>query len=53
MLLGDDQLNALTERIIGCAFTVRDKLKCGFMEKVYQNALAIELRKAGLQVERR
>ena len=44
-------LGELTERIIGCAFTVSNSLGCGFLEKVYENALAHELRKAGLQVE--
>ena len=40
----------LTERIIGCAFAVSNTLGCGFLEKVYENALALELRKAGLVV---
>ena len=43
-------LNALSERIIGCAFTVANTLRSGFLEKVYENALAHELRKAGLAV---
>jgi len=43
-------LNALSERIIGCAFTVANRLGSGFLEKVYENALAHELRKAGLTV---
>ncbi len=38
----------LTEQIIGCAYTVANQLGHGFMEKVYENALAHELRKAGL-----
>ena len=41
-------LNDLTEKIIGCAFRVSNKLGCGFLEKCYENAMAIELRKAGL-----
>ena len=45
-----DMLNALSERIIGCAFTVANGLGSGFLEKVYENALAHELRKAGLAV---
>ena len=45
-----DTLNALSERIIGCAFTVANGLGSGFLEKVYENALAHELRKAGLTV---
>ena len=40
----------LTERIIGCAFKVANTLGHGFLEKVYENALAHELRKAGLEV---
>ena len=41
----------LTEKIIGCAFKVSNTLGCGYLEKVYENALAHELRKASLQVE--
>ena len=42
----------LTERVIGCAFVVANRLGCGFLKKVYENALApaLELRKAGVQV---
>ncbi len=45
------ELNSITEKIIGCAYTVGNTLGAGFLEKVYENALAIELRKAGLEVE--
>lgn len=41
----------ISERIIGCAFKVRGALGHGFLEKVYENALAHELRKAGLGVQ--
>ena len=41
-------LDRLTERIIGCAFTVSNTLGVGFLEKVYGNALAHELSKVGL-----
>jgi GxxExxY protein len=41
----------LTETIIGCAMKVHRALGPGFLESVYQNALAHELRKAGLHVE--
>ena len=44
-------LNRLTEAIIGCAFRVQNTLGAGFLEKVYENALAHELRKLGLSVE--
>lgn len=40
----------LSERIIGCAMAVHNALGPGFLESVYQNALAHELRKQGLQV---
>ena len=46
----DSDLNRLTERIIGCAFDVANGLGCGFLEKVYENALRIELQRAGLNV---
>jgi GxxExxY protein len=45
-----EKLNLLTETIIGCAFAVSNKLGCGYLEKVYENSLAHELRKAGLNV---
>lgn len=41
----------LTRRIIGCAMRVHGALGPGFLESVYQNALAHEMRKAGLCVE--
>ncbi len=40
----------LTKTIIGCAFKVHNALGTGFLEKVYENALAHELRKQGLAV---
>ena len=46
----EHRLKALTETIIGCAFAVANALGVGFLEKVYENALVIELRKAGLKV---
>jgi len=41
----------LTKKIIGCVYTVSNTLGCGFLEKVYENALAHELKKIGLRVE--
>ena len=38
----------LTEKIIGCAFRVHNKMGFGFLESVYENCLLIELRRAGL-----
>jgi GxxExxY protein len=43
-----EQLNVISERVIGSAFAVANLLGCGFLEKVYENALCHELRKAGL-----
>jgi GxxExxY protein len=41
----------VTEKIIGCGYTVHNKLGPGFIEKVYENALRIELEKLGLRVK--
>ena len=46
-----ETLNSITQKIIGCAFTVSNKLGSGFLERVYENALAYELRQAGIKVE--
>jgi len=46
-----ERLDAVTERVIGCALDVGHALGCGFLEKVYENALAIELRHRGIKVE--
>ena len=45
------EINRVTERIINCVYRVSNTLGSGFLEKVYENALAIELRKNGLRVE--
>ena len=44
------ELDQMTEKIIGCAYAVSNTLGSGFLEKVYENALAHELRKTGLTV---
>ena len=36
-----DRLNEMSGAIIGCAFTVLNTLGAGFLEKVYENALAL------------
>lgn len=41
----------LTEKIIGCAYNVYNKMGFGFLESVYEKCLLIELNKAGLDVE--
>lgn len=38
----------LTEKIIKACFEVSNELGCGFLESVYQKALLIALREAGL-----
>jgi GxxExxY protein len=45
------RLDGMTRRIIGAAQTVSSKLGDGFLEKVYENALGLELRRAGMGVE--
>jgi hypothetical protein len=37
------RLNAISEKIIGAAFEVSNVLGVGFLEKVYENALNVEL----------
>jgi GxxExxY protein len=49
-LKGKSDTNKVTGKIIGCAYTVSNALGIGFLEKVYENALAHELVKAGLRV---
>ena len=44
----ENRLNALSRQVIGCAFSVHNALGAGFLEMVYENALALELRGAGL-----
>ena len=44
------RLDQVTEKIIGCAHQVSSVLGAGFLEKVYENALAIELQQTGLHV---
>src|SRR3990172_2185864 len=43
-------LDRITRTIIGCVHEVSNILGAGFLEKVYENALAVELRRAGLRV---
>jgi len=41
----------LTSKIIAAAFKVHNALGSGFLEKVYENSLVIELTKAGLKAQ--
>ncbi len=45
----EPSINDLTERIIGCCYKVHKTLGPGFLEKLYENALMIELENSGLQ----
>ena len=42
----------MTHTIIGCAMKVHNALGSGFQELIYQRALAIEMKKQGLNYER-
>ena len=42
----------LTEKIIGAYYAVYNELGYGFLESVYEEAMVIGLREAGLKVER-
>jgi GxxExxY protein len=47
----EDEYNKITERIINCAFIVSNTLGVGFLEKVYENAMFIELQKVNLDTK--
>ena len=47
-----DEINKLTEKIIGCAIEVHRQLGPGLLESTYEAALAIELESAGLHFGR-
>ena len=51
MIADVDRLNEVTKRIIGYAYAVSNGLGAGFLEKVYENALAHEIRKSGLHAQ--
>ena len=44
-------IDDLTGKVIGCAFAVHNALGTGFLEKVYENALRIELLAAGMDAK--
>jgi GxxExxY protein len=45
------EFNDRTDVIIGCAYKVHNTLGRGYLEKVYENALKIELEKQAFKVE--
>ena len=44
-------LDEISQKIIGCAYKVSNSLGSGFVEKVYENALCIELKNVGLNTK--
>ena len=46
-----EELNLLTEKIIGGAISVHRQLGPGLLESVYKTCLAYELKRSGLNVE--
>jgi GxxExxY protein len=42
----------LSQRVIGCCIRVHRELGPGFLEKIYEESLAIEFLKAGIEFER-
>lgn len=49
--MSEDELNKISEKIIGFAYAVGNALGNGFLEKVYENALALELKEKGSDVK--
>ena len=47
----EDELNKISETIIGCAYAVGNTLGNGFLEKVYENALVLEINGKQLDVK--
>jgi len=45
------QFEALTDKVIGCAYKVYNTLGFGFVESVYEKCLLIELTKAGVRAQ--
>ncbi len=45
------QYEELTDKIIGCAYRVYNRMGFGFVESVYEKSMLIELKKEGLQAE--
>lgn len=41
----------ITEKVIGCAFRVYNKMGFGYLESVYEKCMKIELNKIGLNFE--
>jgi len=50
-VIDKQKIDRLTKNIIDASFTVSNVLGCGFLEKIYENSLIIELKKRKLKVE--
>ena len=46
-----ESINALIEKVVGAIYEVANVLGAGFLERVYERALVVELRARGLQAE--
>jgi len=44
-------MNQLIERVIGALYEVANNLGAGFLERVYERALVLELRLRGIEAE--
>ena len=51
VIMIDLKHSEITEKIIGASYKVHNTLGYGFLEKVYQNSLSIELRSLNLEIE--
>jgi GxxExxY protein len=51
-MVEEGKYKELTGKIIGCSMEVHNVLGCGFQEVIYQRALEIEMRQAGLNFVR-
>ena len=49
--MNDLKHSEITEKILGASYKVHNTLGCGFLEKVYQNSLSIELCSLDLEVD--
>jgi GxxExxY protein len=47
-----EEINKLTEKIIGCAIEVHRVLGPGLLESVYEEALCVELSDTGMKFQR-
>jgi len=51
MTISDEEIDALTEKVIGCGIEVHRVLGPGLLESVYRECMVLELKRQGLAVE--